>query len=105
MVQPLAETVPSLAVRRAVPLKGCRARRWREHCSIRPLVFSAAALLTEVTDRGEAGVLFVGDDWAETCDTRSHGASGFVDWRSDDVVGDDPGPVFRASPRPDVRRW
>jgi hypothetical protein len=30
-VQPLAETVSSLAVRRAVPLKGCRARRRREH--------------------------------------------------------------------------
>ena len=29
IVQPWAETVPSLAVRRAVPLKGCRGGRWR----------------------------------------------------------------------------
>ena len=47
--------------------EGCRARRRREHCSISPLVFSSPLPrpLIEVTDRGEAGVLFAGDDWAE----------------------------------------
>jgi hypothetical protein len=52
-VQPLAETVPSLAVRRAVPLKGCRARLWREHYPLgRWCSPPAAALLTEVGIEG-----------------------------------------------------
>lgn len=44
---------------------GCRARPWREHLTIRPLVVLPQAARRIALSRREDLLLFVGDDWAE----------------------------------------